>query len=75
MDVQVGDRVQRVAGAARPADPRSADRDGRGPHGELCLQIGWRWIPDPDDTDAPAPHRGRARTEGGSDQGPSRGRA
>jgi hypothetical protein len=55
MDVQVGDPVQRVAGSAPPTGPPSLGADSRAPHGELRLQLGWRWIPEADETDAPVP--------------------
>ena len=55
MGVPVHDRVGPVAGSALPADRRSVGRGGRSAHGELGLRIGWRWVPEPDETDAPAP--------------------
>jgi hypothetical protein len=55
MDIRVGDRVQRVAESAQPADPRDLGPNSREPQGKLRLQIGWRWIPDPQETEAPVP--------------------
>ena len=55
MDVDVGDPVEPIVGSAPPPGPRSSASDHRGAHGELRLQIGWRWIPDPDESDASVP--------------------